>query len=253
MVPPSQATHGLLQEYESIFVKPNDKKQLLISVCQSKRRKCLALLFTSSTSDGCVLPEALENDVSNMINEFIRYRTELRLHPHDRILVITGNFASIPNFVIASDIYQYNYQYYQAPEQLKNMENDFKIKHVAPFMNAAFDVNGGLAAYWDTPLNLYRNSNMKIQRRQTTDAKFATIGGIENGVMEIKPFKTPFEMLEEDRVRLADISKRDASQKDIGYKEQKRIEHICYHNFRWILSLFIVQLSPDLGFIDIVP
>lgn len=37
---------------------------------------------------------------------------------------------------------------YQAPEQLKNMENDFKIKYVVPFINAAFDVDDKLVVYW---------------------------------------------------------------------------------------------------------
>lgn len=46
---------------------------------------------------------------------------------------------------------------------------------------------------------------MKIQRRQTT--KFKTTNGMEIGVVEIKPFNTPTEKVEEDRVRLAEISK----------------------------------------------
>lgn len=47
-----------------------------------------------------------------------------------------------------SDVCQYNYRCYEAPEQLKNMENDFKIKYVVPFVNAAFDVNDKLVVYW---------------------------------------------------------------------------------------------------------
>lgn len=48
------------------------------------------------------------------------------------------------------------------------------------------------------PLNLYANSDMKILRRQTTDAKFQTVDGIEIGVVEIKPFNTHSEKIEED-------------------------------------------------------
>ncbi|KAI9362368.1 hypothetical protein BD770DRAFT_467000 [Pilaira anomala] len=149
-----------------------------------------------------------------MINKFTR---AVEYHTKDMLLIPTKiehiNIISLLNTSFfnsckESDVYQYNYQYYQAPEELKNMENNFKIKYVVPFVNAAFDVNDKLVAYWDTPLDLYRNSNMKIQRKKTTDAKFATIDSIEIGVVEIKPFKTLLEALEEDRARLAEISKK---------------------------------------------
>lgn len=64
---------------------------------------------------------------------------------------------------------------------------------------------------------------MKIQRRQTTDAKFATIDGIEIGVVEIKSFKTPFETLEEDRVRLAEISKKMLHKRILTAKSEKEL------------------------------
>jgi hypothetical protein len=64
---------------------------------------------------------------------------------------------------------------------------------------------------------------MKIQRRQTTDAKFATIDGIEIGVVEIKPFKTPLEALEEDRVRLAEISKKMLHKRILTAKSEKEL------------------------------
>lgn len=64
---------------------------------------------------------------------------------------------------------------------------------------------------------------MKIQRRQTTDAKFATIDGIEIGVVEIKPFKTLFETLEEDRVRLAEISKKMLHKRILTAKSEKEL------------------------------
>lgn len=64
---------------------------------------------------------------------------------------------------------------------------------------------------------------MKIQRRQTTDAKFATIDGIEIGVVEIKPFNTPLEALEEDRVRLAEISKKILHKRILTAKSEKEL------------------------------
>lgn len=72
-------------------------------------------------------------------------------------------------------------------------------------------------------MDLYKNSNMKIQRRQTTDAKFATIDGIEIGVVEIKPFNTPLEALEEDRVRLAEISKKILHKRILTAKSEKEL------------------------------
>jgi hypothetical protein len=72
-------------------------------------------------------------------------------------------------------------------------------------------------------LNLYINSNTKIQRRQTTDAKFTTIDGIEIGVIEVKPFNTPSEIVEEDRVRLAEISKKMLHKRILAAKSEKEL------------------------------
>ncbi|CEG68854.1 hypothetical protein RMATCC62417_05028 [Rhizopus microsporus] len=194
-----------------------------------ERLSISGITFVNSTNDSCFLPNALENDVTNMINKFTR---AVEYHTKDMLLLPTKvehiNIVSLLNTSFynnckESDVCQYNYRYYEAPEQLKNMENDFKIKYVAPFVNAAFDVNDKIVVYWDTPLNLYVNSNMKIQRRQTTDAKFTTIDGIEIGVVEIKPFNTPFEIVEEDRVRLAEISKKMLHKRILAAKSEKEL------------------------------
>jgi hypothetical protein len=42
----------------------------------------------------------------------------------------------------------------------------------------------------DVPFDFYNRSNMSIQHRQTSDAKFVEIGGLEIGAEEIKPFNT---------------------------------------------------------------
>lgn len=64
---------------------------------------------------------------------------------------------------------------------------------------------------------------MKIQRRQTPNAKFTTIDGVEIGVVEIKPFNSPFEILEESRVRLAEISKKMLHKRILAAKSEKEL------------------------------
>lgn len=64
---------------------------------------------------------------------------------------------------------------------------------------------------------------MNIQRRQTPDAKFTIIDGTEIGVVEIKPFNTPFEALEEDRVRIAEMSKKMLHRRILAGKSEKEL------------------------------
>ncbi|KAI7867049.1 hypothetical protein BDF14DRAFT_1727253 [Spinellus fusiger] len=192
-------------------------------------RNISGITFVDSINDSFFLPDALDNDITSMINRFIR---AIEYHTKDMLLLPTKiehiNIVSLLNTSFfnnckENNVFQYNYRYYKAPEQLKNMENDFKIKYVVPFVNAAFDVNDKLVVYWDTPLNIYTNSNMKIQKRQTTDAKFKTIDGMEIGVVEIKPFNTPTEKVEEDRVRLAEISKKMLHKRILAAKSEKEL------------------------------
>lgn len=63
---------------------------------------------------------------------------------HSSFLMICSYFNNFKE----NDVSYYNYKNYQEPKQLKNMENDYKIKYVAPFLNAAFDINDKLAIYW---------------------------------------------------------------------------------------------------------
>ncbi|KAL9544046.1 hypothetical protein PS6_008955, partial [Mucor atramentarius] len=51
-------------------------------------------------------------------------------------------------------------------------------------------------------------SDMSIQHRQTSDAKFVEIGGLEIGGVEIKPFYTAATDIDNDIVRLGEITKR---------------------------------------------
>ncbi|KAI7888966.1 uncharacterized protein EV154DRAFT_539090 [Mucor mucedo] len=187
------------------------------------------IAFMNSTNSNCFLPDPLDNDVTNMINKFTRaiaYDTEDMLLFPTKIVV--GIFFNNCN--------------YQAPEQLKNMENDFKIKYVVPFINAAFDVDDKLVVYWDKPLNICSNSSMKLQRRQTTDANFTTIDGMEIGIIEIKPFHTPFEMLEEDRVRLAEISKRCFIK---GFSLQRVYLILTLLQIGFHMEYFFHEYNPD--------
>ncbi|KAG1473261.1 hypothetical protein G6F56_001054 [Rhizopus delemar] len=125
------------------------------------------------------------------------------------------------------------------------MENDFKIKYVDPFVNAAFDANDKLVAYWETPLNIYINSNMKIQRRQTTDVKFTTIDCIEICVVEIKPFNIPFELLEEDRVRLAEISKKMLHKRILAAKSEKELNTFAIMIAGHDIEYFVHEYNPQ--------
>lgn len=70
-------------------------------------------------------------------------------------------------------------------------------------------------------MDLYTKSNMKIQIRQTTVAKFTTIDGMGIGVLEIKSFNTPIEKLKEDKIRFAEISKKMLRKRALAAKSVK--------------------------------
>ncbi|KAI9245765.1 hypothetical protein BY458DRAFT_536990 [Sporodiniella umbellata] len=209
------------------------------------------IVFVNKTSDNCFLPDALDNDVISMISKFTRvieYDTkDMLLIPTkiEHINIVSLLNTSFFNNCKESDVCQYSYKCYQSPEQLKNMENDFKIKYVAPFLNAAFDVNDKLAVYWDMPLSIYKNSNMKIQRRQTPDAKFTTLDGIEIGVVEIKPFNTAFEALEDDRVRLAEISKKMLHKRVLAAKSEKELKTFAIMIAGYDIEYFVHEYNPQ--------
>ncbi|KAI7867031.1 hypothetical protein BDF14DRAFT_1968521 [Spinellus fusiger] len=110
-------------------------------------------------------------------------------------------------------------------------------------------VRNDFKKYRDTPLNIYTNSNMKIQKRQTTDAKFKTIDGMEIGVVEIKPFNTPTEKVEEDRVRLAEISKKMLHKRILAAKKstvasRDQIDNAKRYTFR-LLKNSILPTTPN--------
>lgn len=69
---------------------------------------------------------------------------------------------------------------------------------------------------------------MKLQKRQTPDAKVTSLIGFEIGVVEIKPFNTPFEKLEEDRIHLAEISKKMLHRRVLAAKS----ENFCHYDCR---------------------
>ncbi|KAI8641040.1 hypothetical protein BD408DRAFT_444619 [Parasitella parasitica] len=69
-----------------------------------------------------------------------------------------------------------------------NRETDYKMKFVMPFVNSVSYVNDRFQIYWDVPFDFYDCSNMNIQHRQTSNAKFAEIGFLEIEAVETKPF-----------------------------------------------------------------
>ncbi|KAI9022895.1 hypothetical protein CLU79DRAFT_149702 [Phycomyces nitens] len=129
------------------------------------------ITFEDSLNSGSFLPDPLDNDVISMINKFTRaveYRTkDMLLSPTkiEHINIVSLLNTSFFNSCKDDSIYQYSYRHYEAPETITNMENNLKIKYIAPFLNAAFDINDKLIVFWDTSLSLYTNSNMKIQKK----------------------------------------------------------------------------------------
>ncbi|RCH99078.1 hypothetical protein CU097_009859 [Rhizopus azygosporus] len=85
-----------------------------------------------------------------------------------------------------------------------------------------------------TPLNLY-----------TTDAKFTTIDGIEIGVVEIKPFNTPFEIVEEDRGRLVEISKKMLHKRILAAKSEKELNTFAIMIAGNNIEYFVHEYNPQ--------
>lgn len=64
---------------------------------------------------------------------------------------------------------------------------------------------------------------MAIQRRQTTDAEIKSVDGMDIGLIEVKPFNTPLKQIEEDVVRLAEISKKILHKRILNAKGDKEL------------------------------
>jgi hypothetical protein len=54
-------------------------------------------------------------------------------------------YTSFFNTIKERNLFQCSMLDYQPPD---NMENDFKIKYVVPFINAAFNINDNINLYW---------------------------------------------------------------------------------------------------------
>ncbi|CAO3702666.1 unnamed protein product [Rhizopus stolonifer] len=86
---------------------------------------------------------------------------------------------------------------------------------------------------------------MKIQRRQTADAKFKAIDGMEIGIVEIKPFNTPSEKVEEDRVRLAEISKKMLHKRILAAKSEKELVTFAIMIAGIDIEYFVHEYKPQ--------
>lgn len=64
---------------------------------------------------------------------------------------------------------------------------------------------------------------MGIQHRQRSDAKFVELGGLEIGAVEIKPFNISAVDIDNDIIRLAEISKRMLHKRVIKAKSSKEL------------------------------
>jgi hypothetical protein len=71
------------------------------------------------------------------------------------------------------------------------------------------------------PFDFYDCSNIGIQHRQTSDAKFVEIGGLGFGAVEIEPFRKAAASIDNDIVRLGEITKRMLQRRVIKAKSPR--------------------------------
>lgn len=71
------------------------------------------------------------------------------------------------------------------------------------------------------PFDFYDCSDMSIQHRQTSDAKFVEIGSLEIGALEVKPFHTSAVDIDNDIVRLGEITKTMLHRRVMNARELK--------------------------------
>ncbi|KAG1138056.1 hypothetical protein G6F37_010799 [Rhizopus arrhizus] len=164
--------------------------------------------FVDACEDRQYTPGILDDNIHSFVDQFVRavrYKDgNLLLSPlkpelvNITILLLSCHFNILKEYRIQ----QLNFQSYRPVENQDNRETDYKMKYVVPFINSVFHVNDRFQIYWDVPFDFYDCSNMSIQRRQTSDAKFVEIGGLEIGAVEIKSFHTAAVDIDNDIVRL---------------------------------------------------
>ncbi|CAO3683164.1 unnamed protein product [Rhizopus stolonifer] len=98
---------------------------------------------------------------------------------------------------------------------------------------------------WDVPFNFYDCSNMSIQHRQTADAKFVEIGVLEIGAVEIKPFHTAAVDIDNDIIRLGEITKRMLHRRVMKAKSPREFMTFGVMVYGSIIEYYIHQYHPS--------
>jgi hypothetical protein len=86
---------------------------------------------------------------------------------------------------------------------------------------------------------------MVIQKRQTPDIRFTTLDGLEIGLGEIKPFNTPMEDIETDRIRLAEISKKMLHRRILQAKPEAEFKIFCVMFHGYDVEYYVHQFLLD--------
>ncbi|KAG0757481.1 hypothetical protein G6F57_010553 [Rhizopus arrhizus] len=207
--------------------------------------------FVDACEDRQYTPGILDDNIHSFVDQFVRavrYKDgNLLLSPlkpelvNITILLLSCHFNILKEYRIQ----QLNFQSYRPVENQDNRETDYKIKYVVPFINSVFHVNDRFQIYWDVPFDFYDCSNMSIQRRQTSDAKFVEIGGLEIGAVEIKSFHTAAVDIDNDIVRLGEITKRMLHRRVMKAKSPREFMTFGVMVYGSIVEYYIHQYHPS--------
>ncbi|KAI7906290.1 uncharacterized protein BX663DRAFT_529107 [Cokeromyces recurvatus] len=194
--------------------------------------------------------DALDDDIRSLADRFFRevqYKNDnFLLNPlkpeFDNITILLLSCHS--NILKDYKLQQLNFHSYKPVEDQDNRENDYKIKYVVPFVNSVFHVNDRFQIYWDLPFDFYDCSNMSIQHCQTSDAKFVEINGLEIGAVEIKPFHTAAADIDNEIVRLGEITKRMLHRRVMKAKSLRKFMTFGVMVYGLIVEYYIHQYHP---------
>ncbi|KAI7867032.1 hypothetical protein BDF14DRAFT_777670 [Spinellus fusiger] len=109
-----------------------------------ERLNISGITFVDSINDSFFLPDALDNDIKIMINKFIRaieYHTKnMLLLPTkiEHIKIVSLLNTSFFNNCKENNVFQYNYRYYKAPEQLKKHGERLQNQIRSPICECCF-------------------------------------------------------------------------------------------------------------------
>lgn len=86
---------------------------------------------------------------------------------------------------------------------------------------------------------------MSIQHRQTSDAKFVEIGGLEIGALEVKPYRTPAVDIDNDIVRLGEMTKKMLHRRVVKAKSEKEFVTFGVMIYGSTVEFYIHQYHPS--------